>query len=216
MMSESGERGWPTGGDTAFGPGSSSEWRSPTLVCLDWFGVLDDEATIAKGFKEAADKVVEDLVREKSQFHPDKFLFPVAYLYRHGLELTFKKLISDGVNLGLTVKDEKLEGIMRDHNLHKLWNRARQILEAYWPDADPTPLLAVEQIILQFHQLDKSGQAFRYSRTKDGHPHLEDAPTRIDLSELRRVAGKAFSFLDGCCMAFDDELDARNEIRPNT
>ncbi len=56
----------------------------------------------------------------------------------------------------------------------------------------------VESVILQFHKLDSSGQAFRYAQDIEGKAHLEEAPKLIDLVNLKEVASNLHSFLDAC------------------
>ena len=185
---------WPGKNDRAFAEGV----YGPTQVCLDWFQHCDIDWAIAEGFKEAADKVVDDLASGKNLEHPDKFFFPVAYLYRHSLELYLKGLVWDGMELGILEKDDKIRDLLGSHNLNTLWHRGRFVLEEVWPDGDPADLAAVERIILQFHRLDKSGSTFRYSKDKKGESYSERFPQRVDLERLRKVAEGLFSFLNGC------------------
>jgi hypothetical protein len=48
------------------------------------------------------------------------------------------------------------------HPLDKLWNSVRFILEKVWPNGPTIDLDAVEKVILQFHNLDLTSEAFRY------------------------------------------------------
>ena len=182
---------WPTKGDEAFVPGTDRR----TLVELDWFRALASDDAIATGFKAAADRVVESLTTSDTPRHPDQFFFPVAYLYRHYIELSLKYIIRGGQELGLvTIDSKELTG----HNLHVLWNKARAVLEALWPKAPRDDLVPVEQVILEFHKMDRTGQEFRYARSRNGCRHLENAPKLVDLANMKDVMDRLSNFLEGC------------------
>jgi hypothetical protein len=185
---------WPEKNDAPFEKGAFG----PTQAHLDWFDHFSKNSIIADAFKEAADKLVDNLATGNSLEHPDKFFFPVAYLYRHAFELGLKCIIRDGIDLGIVTEDDSVKEILKDHNLHKLWNKARNILEEVWGDEDKETPTNAEKVILQFHKLDSSGQAFRYAEDVEGKPHLENAPKLVDLVNLKRVSNNLFSFLDSC------------------
>ena len=137
---------------------------------------------------------------ETSDLNPDDLVFPVAYLYRHHLELILKELVRLGIRLGAL---DRCEEAMGGHNLHKLWNKAKQLILQVWPDSPDTDLQAVEQVILEFHKLDPSGQAFRYARDKDGGQHLAGAPERVGLNNLKSVVDAVSAFLDAAYAGID-------------
>jgi hypothetical protein len=195
-MEELDKMPWPEKNDVPF---KSGDFDS-TLVNLDWFTHFLDDAVIAEAFKEAADKVVENLELDKSYGHPDRFLFPVAYLYRHSIELNLKSILKYRVGVGIVVEDDNQE-IYRGreaHNLHKLWNKARKVLEEAWPDGDKDTLINAERIILKFHEIDNSGQTFRYTKDVEGKPHFENAPKLIGFQNLKKVSNNILTFLESC------------------
>jgi len=153
---------------------------------------------IATGFKEAADRVVDSLAQNDTRKRVDIFFFPVVYLYRHAIELCLKRLVVDGVELGLLGEDDALKNILSEHNLHKLWNKVRFVLKSVWPNGDDTDLKAAERMIIEFHQADESGQRLRYSQDKDGKSHADTLPSPIDLARLRESMRGLFTFFDGC------------------
>ena len=187
---------WPMKGDVPFKEGDFNSMQ----LHLDWLSTfsLYGDLTIADAFKEAADKIIENLEMGNEFRHPDKFFYPIAYLYRHSFELCLKCIINYGIKLDVIKEDESLDEILRIHNLHKLWNKSRFILEKAWPDGDEETLVNAERILLKFHAIDDSGQAFRYSKDIKGNQHLEKAPKRIDLINLKKVSNNLFSFLDSC------------------
>lgn len=187
------ESNWSKKGDRAFGPRVPSGARGD----LDAF-VLPSEGAYVAGFQRAADMIVNGA--RNDGLNPDDLFFPVAYLYRHHLELMLKELVHLGVDLGsLGTCEEILVG----HNPHKLWNKARDLILSVWPDGPRDDIKAVEQVILEFHRLDPTGQAFRYSRDRDGAFHNFDGLQRINLEVLKSTVDAVSSFLDAAYAGID-------------
>ncbi len=202
-MTDNNKIPWPREGDEVFKPGGDRG----TQAHLDWFGVWNNDKIIAKGFKETADIVVERCENRTGLEHPDKFLFPVAYSYRHSLELLLKCRLQDGMELGY-IEKAKIKG----HDLSILWERVRKLLRTARPDAPVKKLDDAEKYIKDFHEIDPYSQAFRYAKDVKGKKvNLEDAPKRIDLSNLRDTAGRIYTFLESVGLMFDAERDARSE-----
>lgn len=185
---------WPKKGSRAFGPTVPSDNQGR----LEAF-VLPAEGTYLAGFQRAADMIVT--AAESDDLNPDDLFFPVAYLYRHHLELMLKELVRLGVRLG---SFDGCEEILGGHNLHKLWNNAKQLVKVVWPDSPEKEFEAVEQVILEFHKLDPSGQAFRYARDRNGGLHLASGPERVDLSNLKSVVDEVSRFLDAAYAGIDN------------
>lgn len=200
---------WPEKKDAPFKKGA----YGPTQAHLDWFDsfTFTKDLIIAEAFKKAADKIVDNLETGNSLEHPDKFFFPVAYLYRHAFELGLKCIIRDGFDLGIIIEDDSVKSVLNAHNLHRLWNKARNILEEVWPDGDKETLTNAERVILQFHKLDDSGQAFRYAQDVEGNPHLGNAPKLVDLVNLKKVSNNLFSFLDSCSGGLSNLKDCQGD-----
>ncbi len=175
---------WAKTGNAAFSP--SLAHRNAVEVF-----VMPREGTYTWGFKRAADMIVD--AAPTDGLNPDDLFFPVAFLYRHHLELMLKDVIRLGVQVGALTGCEESLG---EHNLHKLWNKAKQLLQVMWPDSSGEDLTAAEQLILEFHRLDPSGQAFRYVRNTKGVPHLQGAPDRVDLTNMKATMQAVSSFLD--------------------
>lgn len=196
---------WPEGCDQAFTAGPNWDAQCDVAFlrqahCGDWL--------VADGFKDAADQIVSALTSGEIPGPPDRFFYPVAYLYRHFIELTLKDILRDAVKLGLTQVDDC---VMKRHNLHRLWNPARAALATFWAGADRAPLDAAERIVLQFHHLDRSGQETRYATTTDGAPHLTKAPAEVDFVNLREVVGRLCRFLKVCSYGLDGAVAAQDD-----
>lgn len=196
-MSDPDNSNWPRTGDKAFT--LNGHPSDPALVAAF---VLPSAGGYAVGFKYAADKVIE--AAENDDKNPDLLFFPVAYLYRHSLELSLKAIIEMSVmSRAISMPKDVLNELLGAHNLYCLWIRAREAIHAVSPDRDRTDTEAVEKIILEFHQLDKSGQAFRYPTDKFGKPHLATAQKCVSLQNLKKTMEAVDLFLDACCAGIE-------------
>lgn len=122
----------------------------------------------------------------------DLLLYPILFNYRHGFEAAMKwtiEMYGTSANIALGPDD-------MNHNLGDLWKKCRKLLLAAPTPDDDEPLRAVEQIVKDFHDLDKSALALRYSRTKSGKTILlPDSP--IDLENVRQVMEAVNNFFQG-------------------
>lgn len=160
-------------------------------VHVRWFGDHTPYA-MAEGFKVGADELIRSIINDPR--HPDMFFFPIAFLYRHYLELQLKNITEQG---------SKLLGIptpqaLQTHDLDRLWNTAKEVIAKIWPEADARDLDQIDTVVADFHCLDRTGQAFRYYRDTGGQPHLQHAPPQISLDILMSVMNDVYDLLTGC------------------
>ena len=203
---------WPKKGDSPFLV-KAVEPNSPTWASLHWLASLKvDDSFFAKAFKEAGDKIVKELSRGDDSQHPDMFFMPIAYLYRHSLELKMKEVVRLGIRLELLKEDKKLSDVLGGHSLHQLWNFVRRVAQAYWPDGSQNDLNATERIVQELHNIDKSGQSLRYSKDLTGKGILERLPDSVQLTHLQDVFQAIFNFLDGCEAGLNHAIEMRNEM----
>lgn len=203
---------WPEKGDNPFLI-KSVDPNSPTWASLDWLASFNaDDSLFATAFKEAGDKIIKELSRGDDPQHPDMFFMPIAYLYRHSLELKIKQIIRLGIKLDLIQEDKKLSSELKHHRLHQLWDYARKVLEEHWPDSPKEALYAAGGIVQEFHNIDKSGQIFRYSEDSSGKKTLNQLPESVQLTHLQDVFEAVFNLLDGCEAGLDHALEMRNEM----
>jgi len=189
---------WPGDKDKAFKEGP---FWDPTVASLDdWIKYHGCDDLLSGVYKDSADIIISYIEEGKIEGHPDIYFFPIAYLYRHGIELFLKKLIQYGVELHILQKDKKLKKLMSEHELYQLWNRVRIVLEEVWPEGDKNDLKNVERLIQEFHNLDPTGQNFRYSKDIKGRLTTEKLPQSVNLSELKKTCNVLFSFFE-CCEA---------------
>ena len=183
---------WPKKGDKAFI--GEIDPHSPVHAYLDWLK-YDTGDHISRSFKEAADTIVKSLESGEIFLHPDLFFFPICYLYRHTIELVLKGIIDVGVKLDILPDDGKYKELQGSHSLHPLWNRAEEALKDFYAGDPPEDLLAAGSLVQQFHELDRTGQSFRYCKTRTGKSTLDNVPEIVDLANLRDVFDGLYNFL---------------------
>jgi hypothetical protein len=146
------------------------------------------------GFLSAADGLVELCMQDGYEHECQSVIYPILYNYRQGLELAMKWHIFmyGGRGVQGIIKSNRKEPT---HDLWWLWKRCREIIEQYGsPDKNTDD--AVERIVQDFHELDKTGITFRYGWTNDGKvPSLPDGV--IDLENIRDVMKGVASYFDG-------------------
>lgn len=203
-MSDFNDIPWPNALDVPFTAGPGFENADVHSVTR-----RPNDELIAEGFKRMADYAVAALERGEES-SPERLLFPVGYNYRHFIELSLKCLIRAGRELEVI---DDVDTVLGRHDLRNLWAKTREALDVLFAEDDPAPMLAAERIILDFHELDGTGQAFRCSRDKADQPHLADAPSHVSLFELRRVMDGLANFLSGCSCTFMAAIDHNAEMK---
>jgi hypothetical protein len=163
---------WPKKGDRLFRSSGDPE-TTATFTPHPW----SRDAFIWDGFMTAGAALIDE-----AQLRPHSrniLLYPILFNYRHGLETAMKWTIENYGRLGNVELDE------RDHDLLALWRKCRKILESA-RGSSPEARKAVEQIVKDFHDVDKNAASFRYSRNQNGITiHLPDKP--IDLQNVQNV-----------------------------
>ncbi len=109
----------PRKSDVLFGSGT--DWQANACV-----NTIDPAMAYQDGYRRAALRLAE-FVCEAGQGQ-DFLVYPIVYLYRHHIELTLKSIINAAafvIDYTLTEKD--LDTLGR-HDLAKLWNLAKPML----------------------------------------------------------------------------------------
>lgn len=192
----------------------------PTSFDLERIGYSTiDYRKLAVEFKKAADLYIEELSFSKSGYTSDTEFFPIAYMYRHSLELILKHLVisasSETVDEKYRLSDVDIEGkysvqdILNGHNLCKLGYLAKKALKRKWPDAteeDLKDLEGLHQFIGLLHDMDNSGQDFRYPfKIGDvSSSSYKDAQNIkiLDGRKLKKEFNRAFSMVENCSFCF--------------
>ena len=122
------------------------------------------------GYFKAAEKLVDQVRFESSDI--DLLIYPIIYLYRHGIELGIKSLVKLLPPLwGVSINVEPT------HRLHDNWNNIKPYLMKN-RDFDPEDVLiqGVEDILNELTRVDPSGEVFRfhYKRSEVRHTELDE------------------------------------------
>lgn len=200
--------------DSKLFPDAKDGYGTPTWCSLNWIAdQLSDDSCFADAFKEAGDKIITELARGEDPRHPDPLFMPVAFLYRHALELKLKILVRKGMALKIVdLPAGDVKNALERHYLDTLWRQFRILAIAHWPDGNTTDLDAAEKTIMDFHRLDISGQNLRYAQDTKGNKTAEKFPDSVELSKFKETFEETYSLLDGCEMDFDNCLAIQSEI----
>ena len=143
----------------------------------------------AEGYRRAADALAEVAAADRGE--NDALVYPIVFLYRQYLELSFKGMLRDAA----FAAGAEPPGIA-SHSLPKVWATLQPLLK----DALDQDLKAVEWQILtncvdQFAKSDPTSQTFRYPVQKDGAP-ADHVTTHINLRQLRDEMANAHLVID--------------------
>jgi hypothetical protein len=178
---------WPAKGDRLFR--AASDWERS----VDFSN--HNHAAIWDGYTRSGEILVEECKRSPSD--RNDLIYPILYCYRHSLELAMKwVIVMYGGLAGIHAAD------YLDHDLWKLWTACKKVILEVGSDDDSDDLQAVQQVVKDFHDWDKSSITFRYSYDKNGVTlKLPDHP--IDLDNVKAVMRAVQNFFSGV----DGELD---------
>jgi len=189
---------WPKAGDILFQSGNDW-WHN---ACVNYGG--HPWELYATGYKDAADILAERVF--ETQRHADFLIYPIAFLYRHYLELRLKEIIVAGQAL----LDHPAD-FQHVHQLEVLWSSCRKILEEVWPGSPAGDLDAVQNCIRQFSKVDPQSMGFRYPATKDGKPTLANLQ-HINIRNLQEVMALISSLLEGASTGISVYLDDKRSM----
>jgi hypothetical protein len=194
---------WPNVPRVCFGFGEPIHLNA----CVDWVLSGPDGMTgYIEGYRRAAESVYATTIRNRDS--PDYMLFPLAFLWRHHLELALKHIIALGRSL-----EDSAWGFPEHHRLLELWHEAKvHIVNASSPDA---PELAnVEANLSEFQMVDPGSFGFRYPTERNsGARTLAHAPSHVNLGVLHEAMQALSNYLDAVQMELSVRLDYLSEMR---
>ena len=139
----------------------------------------------------------------------DRFLPPIAYNYRHALELALKQAIRQAAacrqldgddDPGLT--PQALEAHFKQKQRHRLGPLAQQLAgllaELNLDELPPDTTYLLQSL----HQLDPTGEAFRYEG------HLKTSASHVDVTRLVEHFRAAFDVIHGGVLTALEEYAA--------
>jgi hypothetical protein len=193
-----GEFSWPSGSDDLFD--TSGSWTGHAL--LDW--QRDTVTGRQEGFRRSAEILVDHVLKHRGDL--DFLIYPIANNWRHHIELSLKSLLVALYRL----RDEPANP-PRGHDLLRLWEKARPMLEAAFPDEPADDAENVDRVLCQLHAADPGGQDFRYHRRADGRLALEGID-RLDVRAMHDALIRVSNFLDGAAERVWYDLDVKDDL----
>lgn len=184
-----------------FRPGVNAELNA----CVGDNGGPYDYIDYGAGFFHAG----QAIIRAARDFSVpvDIGVYPATFSFRHGTELYLKQLIASVSSLNGEPKPWK-----KGHDLAKLWDRLCAEIFTAGPDVfDQTDYQMVNKIILDFVEIDPTGQVFRYPEDVKGNAHLTQLRI-INVEVLGEAMAKLYDILDGWYHHVEDLRARQREI----
>ena len=180
---------WPDVPRLAFGAGSFGNDLDANLAWArnrprDMYGYVE-------GYRRAAGALYQYTVETRAS--PDYMLFPIAFAWRHYVEIALKDIIAAGREL----RGEEW-GFPKGHYLLDLWRDALPYITELGDPAAPE-LANVESNLREFDQIDHAGDGFRYSHNLAGTDRsLANAPASVSLRILHEAMDAVATFSNAC------------------
>lgn len=156
-----------------------------------------------EGYRVAAKALLAHV--EDTGRYQDFLVYPLAFLWRHCLELQLKELVWLHRQLNDSEQATKL-----DHDLQELWKQGRTIAIELEPDTERY-CVVVDGIVAQLDTIDHRSTGFRYPWEKSGQPTLEGLPERVNLGRLNEVMERTIFFLGCGASELSRQLDSKRE-----
>ena len=183
---------WPKKGDRLLR--AEDDWQR---------GVNFEEHQIARqvhiweGYMNAGAALVDQCERSNSRDDRHELVYPILYCYRHGFELAMKWIIGQYGRFAYISLEDHM-----DHDLWQLWKACKSIILEIGSDGENEAMRTVEQVVKDFHDLDKGSFAFRYSTDKKGIV-ISLPNVTFDLANIKDVMEGVNNLLTGA----DGQLD---------
>jgi hypothetical protein len=142
----------------------------------------------------------------RSHRSPEVVVFPLAFLWRHHLELTMKWIIALGRRA-----EGKPWGFPQGHDLVKLWMECLPAIEPMGPPKDPV-LSNVEATLVEFQRIDSGADGFRYPVDRAGSSKsMPNVPAQISLPQLQEAMEALSTFFECVRSQLEHEADLASE-----
>lgn len=168
---------------------------------VEFHGYYADSFAHPEAYRRAAEVLFDSVV--ESPCDRDAIMLPFLFLWRHHVEISLKRLISE-----LNEASGRKAYPPPTHKLSCLWTEVRQALVKIWPKASPEPLMAIGKAIEDLERLDATGEKWRYPTDRKGNSIL---PTglRFSLSRFHEVMQGISNLIDGCHSMASEYLSER-------
>ena len=177
----------------------SADIGHPAYCCLDWMkNYFGTDGVLSVCFAQAADRIIEHRLSKPQSNSDDGLFMPVAYLYRHSIELNIKDLISFFISTGELKESITLwELLQRSHSLSKLWSRIEPLIRRLAHDEQDPAADNVASFLSRLDACDPGGTSMRYSRSHNGAASSDLFPNKVNLVMLRHSVRSVNNFLRG-------------------
>lgn len=187
-----------------------SEWPKPGDKLFDFARDSHNNACLsrpswgkyARSYYEGARGLAEAVWAEPHIVYLDSAIYPIAFLYRHYIELSLKWLIY----LLRSLESNERSIPNNTHDVHTLWQESRRLLiQHFHPDEVPG-LLGMDGCIDDLKQHDPTSFAFRYPTDRQGNNQLHGLQ-HINLRVLYETMRRVNTFLDCMSHTVEEHLD---------
>jgi hypothetical protein len=187
---------WPNVPRICFGPGEPQHLNA----CVGWVMSGSDRlGMFASGYREAARGLYRSTL--ESSMELDCVVFPIAFLWRHHVEIMLKDIIARGRRL-----DDADPEFPTHHDLPKLWALARPYIEDTGP-ADSPEVGNVESNIVELNRIDSGSFSFRYPSKKDDSASLPSNLDYVNLRVLHEAMEAVSNLLEGVASVLSERQD---------
>ncbi len=172
------------------------------MACVGTNGGPYEFDAFAFGYFDAARRLRDSIDADDSLI--DVLLYPLAFLYRQGLELSIKHLIYflSGFYGGA--------GPKLTHGLLDNWRTARRLLEQHaidnpYRELGTAQLDGVELLIGDFESLDPNSFVFRYPEDKSRGVYIKGF-SRIDVAQFNTLMAVGVEWFDSVLIGTREDM----------
>ncbi len=175
-----------------------------------WGGIWQQFYSYCTGYKESADRLIDDAIASQEIARLDTVVFPAFFLYRQFIELSLKQAI-------LEFSRGKYKDIVStlknlNHNLDAMWREFKKVLPEARNEGERTTLVVVQKYIKEFSKVDKYSFSFRYPITKD-MKLIFGKEQRVNLRHVKERMAELEAFFSGANAYMDDLRTHEREMR---
>jgi hypothetical protein len=187
---------------------SAKIFQGGSLWGIHGLDMLEAWELYAEGYKRAA----EQLWKDPESYCNTYLLFPMAFLYRHYVELRIKHMLF--VSLEYPDLPPMPTHWKLNHDLKSTWDLLQARLLAMPIELPEKELRNVGRLISELHKKDPGSFVFRYPTTRTGDNHLSDPNldlNSVDISgyfESMRQLSEFLDVLGGCLHEVIRQRDA--------
>jgi hypothetical protein len=182
--------------DSLFAPGELA-------VLVGGMGTFDSWERYQEGYYDAARLCIQNM--GEGGIDQARMVYPILFLYRHYLELMLKSILMEAA---ATFRRPLQAGTAHEHNLLKLWDGLRSMIEL----ERKRPMLRgtdrARRILAQFNEIDPESMETRYGLRKDFSTPSLPKQREISLRNLQSIMGKIHKELNQLLVNFQCAYEA--------